>query len=119
MLLRVDTAAKAARAGVHAVHRSVSGATEQGQARLRDAVDATGRRADDALSAAEKIAIGVVDAIAQRGRTYAAAGKDRLYAVDAKLLPRRSRPPFATALVAVGAGILLSLLFRARPSRSV
>jgi hypothetical protein len=85
--------------------------------RFRNALDASGRRADDSLSAAEKLAIGVVDAIAQRGARYAKAGKARLYEADARLLPRRGMPPYATALLALGAGVLLSVLLRAPPKR--
>jgi hypothetical protein len=122
MALRFETGARVAKSGVRAARTSLSQAVEHGHARVRDVVDASERRADDSLDVVEKAAIGVVDAIAQRGRRYAKTGKNRLYAAESRLLPRHSRSPIGTAVVAVGAGVLLSLLLRtnrvAKPGRN-
>jgi ElaB/YqjD/DUF883 family membrane-anchored ribosome-binding protein len=118
MSSRIDATASAAKSGVRALRRSVSQALEQGQARVKDATDVSGRRVDEALSAAEKVLYGVVDEIAQRGRVYTKAGKDRLYEAEAQVFPRPHKPPIAMIMAAVGAGVLLSLLFTKPKNRT-
>jgi hypothetical protein len=111
MTLGIETGAKMAKSGVRAARKSVSHALEHGHARVRDVVNASGRRADDSLDVVEKAAIALVDALAQRGRDHAVGAKDRLYKAEGRLFPRRRTAPIGTALVAVGAGVLLSMLF--------
>ena len=118
MSSRIDTTASAAKSGVRAARSSVSQALEQGQARVKDAADASGRHVDQALNAAEKILVGVVDEIAQRGRVYTKTGRDRLYEAEARVFPRSSKPPIAMILAAVGAGVVLSLLFAKPQNRT-
>lgn len=114
MSLGLEKGAQAAKAGVHAARKSVSEALDHGQARARQVVDASGRRADESLDLVEKALVGVLDTIAHRGQRYAKRAKNRLYTAEARLFPRRRTPPVGTALVGVGAGVLLSLLLRPR-----
>ena len=111
--------AKAAKAGVRAARKSVSAALDHGQARARDVVDASGRRADDSLDLLERALIGVLDSIAQRSRGYAKTARNRLYTAEARLFPRPRTPPVGTALVGLGAGVLISLLLRPRDGGTV
>lgn len=119
MSSRFETGSRVAKSGVRAARKSLSQAFEHGHARVRDVVDASGRRADGSLDLVEKTVNSLVDTIAQRGRGYAKAGRNRLSQAQAQLLPRRRSPPIGTALVAVGAGVLLSLLFRTRTGPKV
>ena len=110
MSLGLEIGAKAAKSGVRAARKSAARVVAQGRARASHAVDVTGRRAEDSLDMVETAVLGLLDAIAQRGRGYAKDAKDRLYTAEARLFPRPRRPPIATALAGVGAGVLLSLL---------
>jgi hypothetical protein len=110
--------AKVAKAGVHAARKSISRAFDGGQSRVRKVVDASGRRADRSLDKIEGIAMDVLDAIAKRGRGYAAKAKDRLYAVEGRILPRRRSSPIGPILAGVGAGVLVSLLLVPRSSEA-
>jgi hypothetical protein len=104
--------ANAAKSGVHAARKSVSRALGGGQARVKEMVDASGRRADDSLDMVERAVIGVLDTLAARGRKYAKDG--RRYAAQAGLLPRRRTSPLGAIIAGVGAGVLLSLLLAPR-----
>jgi hypothetical protein len=95
------------------LRKALSAALHGGQARVKDMVDSSGRRADDSLEGVEYAIVRFLDAIAQRGTGYARDARDRVSAAEARLFPRRRRPPVATALVGVGLGVLLSLLFMA------
>lgn len=114
MSLRSKMTAKVAKAGVHAARKTISRAIDDGQSRARKVVDASGRRADRSLDKIEGIAMEVLDAIAKRGRGYAAEAKDRLYAVEGRILPRRRTSPIGPILAGVGAGVLVSLLLAPR-----
>jgi len=119
MSFKIDASAKAAKSGVRAARKSAAEALRGGHARVRHAVDASERRVSGSLGAAENILIGVVDAIAQRGRAYARDGKDRVYEAEARVFPRRRRSQIGPALLALGAGVLVSQLFLSGPKRSV
>jgi hypothetical protein len=108
---RIEKTARTAKAGAHALRKALSTALHGGQARVKDMVDSSGRRADDSLEGVEQAIVRFLDAIAQRGSGYARDAGGRLSAAEARLFPRRRRPPVATALVGVGLGVLLSLLF--------
>jgi hypothetical protein len=116
MRLRFEHAVRAAESGVRAARKSVSHALDNGQATARRLLDDSERHADASLSTAERALIGVMGAIAERGRGYAKTGKHRLYEAEARVFPRRPTPRIGTAVVALGAGVLLSLLFR--PARA-
>ncbi len=112
----IDKYAKTAKSGVHAVRRALSQGLQGGQARVRDAVDITGRRADGSLDAIERAAIRALDRIAQTGAGYACGAKGRLYKAEGRLFPRRRRTaPIGTALAGIGVGLLLTLLFTTNP----
>jgi hypothetical protein len=117
MSLEIETGAAAAKAGTHAVRRSISQLVKRGRDRAKHVVDGTGQQAETSLDAIERAALGVVDAIAARGQQYAKAGKTRIRAVETRLVPRRGAPPFGMALVAVGVGVLISVLLSA-PKKS-
>ena len=90
----------------------------QTHSRVKHVVDSSEKGTSASLGAAEKLAAGVIDALAQRGRAYAKSGEDRAHAGERRLFPRRRPSPIPTALLAVGAGYLLSMLLRSQPSRS-
>jgi len=110
----IEQSAKTAKSGIRALRRALSRGLQGGQARVKDAVDSTGRRADDSLDAVERAAIRALDRIARSGAGYARNAKGRLYEVEGRLFPRRRTPPVGTALVGVGVGLLLTLLFTAQ-----
>jgi hypothetical protein len=112
MSLRIDSGVKVAKSGVRAVRKSAGQALQEGRSRLRDVLAASEVRATNSLNAAEKVLVGVVDALAQGGRSYENDGRDRLHGAEARLISPRRRPRIATAVLAVGAGVLLSLLLR-------
>jgi hypothetical protein len=106
----LEMSAKAAKSGVRAARKSAAKVVARGRATASHAVDVTGRRAEDSLDMVETAVLGLLNAVAQRGRGYAKDAKDRLYTAEARLFPRPRRPLIATALAGVGAGVLLSLL---------
>jgi hypothetical protein len=110
MSSRIDAGARAAKSGVRSLREFLSHALHQGQALAKDAVDASGRRADVSLDAVEKAVVGLLGAISRQGQSYADEGKNRVYAAESRLFPRRRTRPIGTTLLAVGAGIALSLL---------
>jgi hypothetical protein len=107
----IENSARTAKSGVRALRGAISRGLQGGQARVKDAVDSTGRRADDSLDVVERAAIRALDRIARSGAGYARNAKGRLYGVEGRLLPRRRVPPVGTALVGVGVGLLLTRLF--------
>lgn len=116
MTMGSDISAKAAKRGVHAARKSLSRVLGDGHARARDIVDASGRRADDSLDVVERAVIGVLDALARRGRGYVKDARGRFHEVQARLLPRRRSSPLGSVAVALGAGVLLSLLLMPKPA---
>ncbi len=112
MSLGLEISAKAAKAGVRAARKSMSRVLDHGQVRAKEVVDASGRRADDSLDLVERAVIGVLDAMAQRGQGYAKTAREKIYAAEARIFPRPRRAAIGTALVGVGAGVLVSLLLR-------
>ena len=117
MSSRIDAGAHAAKSGVRTLREAIAQGLERGQDRAKDAVDASGRRAHESLDVVEKAVIGVLDAIARQGRGYAKQGKTKLYAAEGRVFPRRRMRPVGTALVALGAGVALSLLLGTPTSR--
>jgi hypothetical protein len=113
MSSRIDAGADAARSGLRSLREALSQGLERGQDRAKDVVDASGRRAHESLDAVEKAVMGILDAVARQGRGYAKEGKTRLYATEAQIFPRRRGRHVGTALLALGAGVALSLLLRA------
>jgi hypothetical protein len=112
MPLNIDVGSKAAKSGVRAARKSAYRAVHIGHNKARDVVDASERRAADSLTAAEKLAIGVVDVLAKRGRAYARDSRDRVYEAEARVFPRKRTSAAPAVLLALGAGFLLSQLFR-------
>lgn len=112
----MDLGAKTAKRGVHAARKSLSRVLGDGHARARDMVDASGRRADESLDVVERAVIGVLDALARRGRGYVKDARGRLHSVEARLLPRRRSSPLGTMIAGLGAGVLLSLLLTPKPA---
>lgn len=110
MSLGLEMSAKAAKSGVRAVRKSAAKVLAKGRARASQVVDDTGRRAEVSLDGVERAVLGLLDAVSERGRGYAKDTTKRIYAAEAKLFPRPRHPHIATALVGVGAGVLLSLL---------
>ena len=118
-MFAIDKTARTAKSKVRAIRRALSQVLQGGQARARDAVDFTGRRADDSLDTIEKAAIRALDMIAQRSSGYARGARGRLYEVEGRLFPRRRSPPIGTAIVGLGVGLLLTQLFTAnQPSKT-
>jgi hypothetical protein len=114
----IENSARNAKSGIRALRGALSRGLQGGQARVKDAVDSTGRRADDSLDVVERAAIKALDRIARSGAGYARNAKGRLYEVEGRLFPRRRTPPVGTALVGVGVGLLLTLLFTAQSPKS-
>lgn len=114
----IQKTAKNAKSGIRAFRGALSRKLQGGQARVKDAVDSTGRRADDSLLVIERAAIKALDSIARGGAGYARDAKGRLYAVEGRLFRRRRAPPVGTALVGVGVGLLLTRLFTAPSPKS-
>ncbi|HEY5289456.1 MAG TPA: hypothetical protein VIJ59_05440 [Caulobacteraceae bacterium] len=110
-----ETTAKTAKSGVRAARKALSRVLQGGQARARDVVDSSGRKANDSLDAVEQAVLRALDNITQRGERYTNRAKGRLYAAEGRLFPRRQPPPIGTALVGVGVGLLLTLLFAESP----
>ena len=117
-MFAIDKTARTAKSKVRAIRRALSQGLQGGQARVRDAVDMTGRRADDSLDTIEKAAIRALDMIAQRSSGYARGARGRLYEVEGRLFPRRRSPPIGTAIVGLGVGLLLTQLLTERPSKT-
>jgi hypothetical protein len=107
----IENSARTAKSGIRAFRGALSRGLQGGQARVKDAVDSTGRRADDSLDVIERAAITALDRIARSGAGYARNAKGRLYEVEGRLFPRRRTPPVGTALVGLGVGLLLTRLF--------
>ena len=110
MSSKIDTGTRAAKSAVRSLRRSASDALDRGEMLAKDAVDASGRRAQVTLQAVEKAIVGLLGAISRQGQSYANEGKSLAYTAESRLFPRRRRPPIGTALLAVGAGVALSLL---------
>lgn len=114
----IEKSARTAKSKVRALRGALSRGLQGGQARVKDAVDSTGRRADDSLDLIERAAISALDRIARGGVGYARTARGRLYEVEGRLFPRRRTPPVGTALVGVGVGLLLTMLFTQAPKPS-
>jgi hypothetical protein len=110
-MFAIEKSARTAKSGIRAFRGALSRGLQGGQARVKDAVDSTGRRADDSLDVIERAAITALDRIARNGAGYARNAKGRLYEVEGRLFPRRRTPPVGTALVGLGVGLLLTRLF--------
>ncbi len=110
--------AKAARSGIRAARKTLSRALDQGHARAKDIVDASGRRADESLDVVERAVIAVLDTLARQGRGYIKDARGRLHAVEARLLPHRRNSPVGTIIAGVAAGVLLSLLLAPRTTEA-
>jgi len=113
----IQKSARTAKSGIRALRGALSRGLQGGQARVKDAVDSTGRRADGSLDVVERAAIRALDRIARSGAGYARTAKGRLYEVEGRLFPRRPTPPVGTALVGVGVGLLLTMLFTSQESK--
>ena len=116
-MFAIEKRARAAKSGVRALRGALSRGLQGGQARVKDAVDSTGRRADDSLNVVERAAIRALDRIARSGAGYVRNAKGRLYEVEGRLFPRRRTPPVGTALVGVGVGLLLTRLLTAEAAK--
>ncbi len=112
--------AKAAKAGIRAARRSVSRALDQGEHRIGAVVGESGRTLEDGLDAIEKLLVSLVDQASAKREAYAQAGQAGLrqaqrYAVrriGGASGGRSSQLPLA--MVGLGAGVLLALLFAER-----
>lgn len=113
----IEKSARTAKSRVRAFRGALSRRLQGGQARVKDAVDSTGRRADDSLDLIERAAIRALDRIARGGAGYARNARGRLYQVEGRLFPRRRTPPVGAALVGVGVGLLLTMLFTGQPTK--
>ena len=117
----LENAAKTVKSGVQIARKALSRVLRGGQDRARNLVDSSGRRANGSLDAVEQAVIRALDNLTQGGARYTRQAKRRLYATEGRLFPRRRPPPIGTALVGVGVGLLLTLLFTdsspAKPAR--
>src|SRR6185295_9199772 len=114
----IDTSAKAVRKAVQAARRAASSGLNDGHSRAADVLDTVHDRADTMLGVVESAALGAIGAAAGRARDGTRKVHRRASALEASFAPARrsslASAPITTALVGLGAGILLTTLLAPR-----
>jgi hypothetical protein len=113
----IAAGAKAAKSTVHAARQAIDAGLDAGHSRAADVLDSARSRADGMLQAAEGVAIAALEGLAHRGQRNVSRVRNRAFEIERSFAPRRG-PPVMTALVGLGAGVLLSALLMPRGKSS-